>query len=141
MKYVSETWHFENVLKMSWRRLEDVSKTSWGRLEDVLKRDDQDMYIDLDQDETSWRCLLKRRISNANIFVLMKTFWRSIEDFFWRRRRKTSLRRLHQDECLLEIMKKYQKIYLNIKLHYLLWTRPIAPWWNMLHFSENVKVL
>ena len=37
----------EDVLKMSWRRLENVLKPSW---QDILKTYDQDEYIGLDQD-------------------------------------------------------------------------------------------
>ena len=37
----------EDVLKMSWRRLENVLKPSW---QDILKKYDQDEYIGLDQD-------------------------------------------------------------------------------------------
>ena len=56
----------QDVLKMSWRRfckmswrcfedvlarrLEEVLKVSWKRLEDVLKTHDQEEYIGLDQD-------------------------------------------------------------------------------------------
>ena len=46
----------QEVLKMSWRRLENVLKTSWRRLEDVF-----------------WR-----RKAKANIFVLIKTSWRRL---------------------------------------------------------------
>ena len=73
------------------------------RLENFLKISLQDVL------KTSWRHMAK-----LNILVLTKTFsgdvrlrcthlsWsRRLEDIFWRRRRKTSLRRLHQDKCLL----------------------------------------
>ena len=84
-------WRLEDVLKMfwrrlgktSWRRLKDVLKTSWRRLEDIWPRQ---LY-------RSWsRCLQDifwRRMSKANIFVLMKM----------------SSRRLHQDKCLLGIFR------------------------------------
>ena len=120
----------EDVFKTFWRRLEDVFntllqdvlKTSWRCLEDVLKMFLQDVL------KKSWKCLedvlarhledvqprqiccswprrlgdiFWRRMTKANIFVLIKTSWRCLEDVFWRRRRKTSLRRLHRDECLL----------------------------------------
>ena len=114
----------QDVLKMSWRHLDDVFKTSWRRLENALKRSwrrFEDVF------KTSWRCLedvfarrledvLKtswRRMAKTNILVLTKTSsedvrlrrtyssWRRLEDVFWRRRWKTSSRRLHQDECLL----------------------------------------
>ena len=48
----------QDVLKMSWKRLEDVLarlledalKTSWKRLEDFLKMYGQDEYVGVDQD-------------------------------------------------------------------------------------------
>ena len=61
-------------------------KTSWRRLEDILK--------------ASWRCLknfLKMpwgRMTKTNLLVLIKTSSRCLEDAFWRRRQKTSSRRL-----------------------------------------------
>ena len=54
-------------------RLEDILKMSWRRLENVLKTYSQDEYIGLDQD-VFWR-----RKAGANIFVLIKT---SSEDVF-----------------------------------------------------------
>ena len=85
----------QDVLKMSWtrlsdllkmfskrledalaRRLEEVLKTFWKRLEDVLKTYGQDEYIGLDQD-VFWRQRTK-----ANIFVLIKTSWRCLQDVF-----------------------------------------------------------
>ena len=57
----------QEVLKRSSKRLEDVLKMSWKRLEDVLKAYSQDEYIGLDQD-VFWR-----RMTKANIFVLIKT--------------------------------------------------------------------
>ena len=79
---------FQNVLKMFWRCLENVLKTSWRRLKGIWPRK---IYW-------SWPRRLEdvffyRRKAKANIFIL--------EDVFWGRRRKTSSRRLHQDECLL----------------------------------------
>ena len=58
--------------KRSWRRLEDVLNTSW---QDVLKTYDQDEYIGLDQglEDVFWR-----RMSKANMFVLIKTSWRRL---------------------------------------------------------------
>ena len=47
--------------------------------------------------KTFWRLLedvFWRRKAEANIFVLIKTFWRRLEDVFRRRRQKTYLRRL-----------------------------------------------
>ena len=71
--------HLENVFKTSWTCLGGT----FGRLlEDVLK--------------TIWR-----RMAETNILILMKTSGRSLEDVFWRRRLKTSSRRLHEDEYLL----------------------------------------
>ena len=59
---------------MSWKRLEDVLKTSWKRLEDDLKTYDQDEYVRLDEDVfVFWR-----RMSKANILVLIKTSWRRL---------------------------------------------------------------
>ena len=86
----------EGVFKTSWRRLEDVLKTFWERFE-LSKTYGQDQYIALDQD------VLKT--SSADVWlsrVLMKTSWRRLlktktKDVF-----KTSSRRLHQDECLLD---------------------------------------
>ena len=70
--------------KTSWRRLENVLKTSWRRLEDVWPRG---IYW-------SWSRRLEdvfwRRMTKANIFVLIKMSWRRLEDVFWRRRWKTS---------------------------------------------------
>ena len=101
-------------MKTSWRCLEDVLKTSWSFLEDILGRRLEDVL------KTSWRCLkdvLKtpwRRMAKTKLLVLTKAssedVWlrriysylsRRLEDVFWRWRRKTSSRRLHQDECLL----------------------------------------
>ena len=59
------------LCRASWRRLENFLKTSWRRLKDIWPR----------QIYWSWP--------------------RRLEDVFWRRRRKTSSRRLHQDKCLL----------------------------------------
>ena len=78
----------EDVLKTSWRRIEDVRPRriywSWPRrLEDVLKTSSED--VRLRRRYSSWRRLLKTKT----------------KDVFWRRRRKTSSRRLHQHECLL----------------------------------------
>ena len=78
----------QGILKTFWWRLEDVLKTSWRCLEDVLKTYGQDEHIGLDQDV--W-------------LVRIYSSWsKCLEDVFWRRKRKTSSRRLHQDKCLLE---------------------------------------
>ena len=66
----------EDVLKTSWRRLQNVLKMSWRRLEDVLKIYGQHKYLGLDQD------------------VVKASSRRLDQDVFWRRRRKTSSRRL-----------------------------------------------
>ena len=110
----------QDVLKMSWRRfcktswrcledvfarrLEDVLKTSWRRLEDVWPRRIY-WFWPRRLEDVFWR-----RKAKANIFVLIKTSWRRLQDVFWRWRRKTSSRRLHQDECLLGII---QSISMN----------------------------
>ena len=113
--------------KTSWRCLEEVLKTSWRCLEtflqdvlktlwlDVLKKYGQDEYTGLDHNvlKTSWR-----RMSKANMFVLIKTLWIWVEDVFWRRGRKTSSRRLHQDECLLDtlLIVPVKSLLMNLKL-------------------------
>ena len=113
----------EEVLKTFWRRLEDVFKTSWRRLgktswrrlgktsskrleaskrlEDVLKTYAQDEYIGLDQD------VLKTSSEDVRLSRTYSSWPRHFEDVFWRRRRKTSSRRLHQDECLLGCAKHF----------------------------------
>ena len=93
----------QEVLKTSWRRLEDVLKTflqdvlktSWKRLEDVLKTYSQDEYIGLDQD------VLKTSSEDVWLRRIYSSWSRRLEDGFWRQRRKTSSRCLHQDECLV----------------------------------------
>ena len=82
---------FEDVWKMSWRRLEYVFKTPWRRLAKTSSRRFEDIF------KTSWRRLedvwprriywpwarrledvFWRRRTKVNIFVLIKTPWRSI---------------------------------------------------------------
>ena len=80
----SSTWWY--VLKKSWRYF---SKTSRRCLEDVLARCLEDVLA---------RCL---EGAFTTSLVLIKTSWRRLlktkkKDVF-----NTSLRRLHQDECLL----------------------------------------
>ena len=97
----------EQVLKhlcqMSWRCLEDVFAR---RLENVLARRLEDVL------KTSSRCLevvFARRLehvlntSSEDVWVrwIYLSWSRRPEDVFWRWRRKTFSRRLHQDECLL----------------------------------------
>ena len=82
----------EDVFKTSWRRL---GKTSWGSLENVLKmswRRLEDVWPRRIYWSWSRRLedVFRRRMTKANIFVLIKTSWRRLEDVFWRRRRKTS---------------------------------------------------
>ena len=81
------TKRLEEVLKMYWRRWRRLEYVWPGRIywswprrpEDVLKASSEDVWL--------------RRIYSS---------WsRRLEDVFWRRRRKTSSRRLYQDECLL----------------------------------------
>ena len=122
------TWkRLENVLKTS---LQSVLKAFWRRLENVLARC---LWICLEEVfKTFLQDALKtsgRRMTKANIFVLIKTsskdVWpsriylslsRRLEDVFWRGRRKTSSRRLHQDKRLLDYhldmhLKKQLKTY------------------------------
>ena len=99
-----------DVLKMSWRRfsrcLQNVLKTSWRCLEDVFASRLEDVW------ETSWRRLgktswwrlenvLKTSSDNVRLRRTYSSWSRRLEDVFWRWRRKTFSRRLHQDECLL----------------------------------------
>ena len=109
----------ENALKRSWRRFEDVLKTSWKRLEDVLKTYSQDEYIGLDQDvlKTSSEDVRLRRTYSS---------WRRLEDVFWRRRWKTSSRRLHQDECLLGL--RGYNIQFTSKEFPRIWSHHTASW-------------
>ena len=110
-----------DVLKMSWRCVVDVFKTSWGHLGNVLKRFLQDVLKMFCR--TSWRCLediwprrmywswsrlledvFWKRMTKANIFVLINTSWRYLEDILKAKRKevfKKSSRRLHQEKCLL----------------------------------------
>ena len=104
----------QDVLKMSWRRLQNVLKTSWRCLEDVFARRLEDVL------KTSWRRLedvwprriywswprrledvLKTSSEDVRLRRTYSSWSRRLEDVFWRRRRKTSSRRLHQDKYLL----------------------------------------
>ena len=77
----------QDVLKISWRRLEDVFKTSHRRLEDVFKtpwRRLEDVWPR--RIYWSWSRRLEdvfwRPLSKANMFVLIKTSSRRLEDVF-----------------------------------------------------------
>ena len=98
----------QDILKMSWRRLQNVFKTSWGRHEEVLKTSLQDVL------KTSWRCLGKaswRRLEDIWPRWIYWSWIRRLEDVFWRRKAKANLflliktswrqRRLDHDEYLL----------------------------------------
>ena len=71
----------QNVLKMSWRRLEDVLKMSWRPLQNVLatsRKCHKDVFARRLQGKTKTNILVLikaswRRMSKENIFVLMKT--------------------------------------------------------------------
>ena len=89
--YLKTYW--KRLGKTSWRRF---CKTSW-HLDGFLKMCDQGEYIHL---------LYSRHLEDV-LRSLLKTYdqgeyIRLDQDVFWRRRRKTSSRRLHQDECLLD---------------------------------------
>ena len=111
----------QDVLKMSWRRF---CRTSWRRFEDTLKTFEnvlrtscQDAFKMLwrsleDIFETSWRRLevvFWRPMTKTNIFALIKTSWRRLRHLKTKTKEvfKTSLRRFHQDECLLRSLKKF----------------------------------
>ena len=83
---------FKKILKTCWQV---VLKTSWRRLENVLKTYGQDEYIGLDQG------FLKTSSEDVWLRRIYPSWSRRLEDVFWRRRRKTSSRRLHQDKYLL----------------------------------------
>ena len=117
----------QDVLKMSWRRLQKVLTTSWRCLQDFFARRLEEVFKKVLK--TSWQVVLKtswRHLEN----VVLKTYgqdeyigldqdflktssenvwlrriyppWsRCLEDVFWRRRRKTSSIHLHQDKYLL----------------------------------------
>ena len=75
----------QNILKMSWRRLEDVFNTPWRRFETVLKKFFQDVL------KTFWSCLedvLARRLQDVlKTFLqeVLKTSWKYLEDVLARR--------------------------------------------------------
>ena len=105
----------QEVLRTSWRGFEDVlvrRLASWWHLENVLK--------------TRWR-----RMTKTNTLVLIKMFWRHLQNVFWKRMSQANLfvliktswkrilktkmkdvfqissRRLHQDKCLLDYVFLY----------------------------------
>ena len=103
----------EDVLRMPWRRF---CKTSWRCLEDVLRKPWQDLL------KMSWRRLedawprrrnwfLSKRFqdvlktSSEDVWVrqMYLSWWSNLKDVFRIRRRKTSSRRLQQDEYLLGV--------------------------------------
>ena len=90
----------QDVLMLSWRRLQNAFKTSLRCTEYVFARVFEDV---LKTSRTNIQVLIKtfrRRMSKVNIFVLVKTSWRHLEDVSWRRRRKTSWR------CLQDVFIK-----------------------------------
>ena len=100
----------EDVLK----RLEDIFRTSWGRLEDALKtllEDDLKTFWKRLEDvwprriHWSWPRRLEDVLKTSSEDVWLRRIYsswsRRLEDGFWRQRRKTSSRCLHQDECLV----------------------------------------
>ena len=95
------------LAKTSWRCLKDVLKKSWKCLEDVLARRLENVLKVVFKTSWSrriywfWLRRLERLMTEANLFVLMKTSWKRFlktktKDVF-----KTSSRRLHEDEYLL----------------------------------------
>ena len=93
----------EDVLKTSWRCLEDILKMSWRLLEDIFVRRLEDVWPRWIYWSWSRRPqdVFWRRMSKANIFVLIKTSWIRLLQMKTKDVFKTSSVRLHQDECLL----------------------------------------
>ena len=89
----------ENVLKTSC--LEDVLKTSWRSLEDVWPR--QKILVLIKTCRRHIQDVFWRDMTRANVFVLIKTSWRRLLKRKTKNVFNTSSRRLHQDECFLEI--------------------------------------
>ena len=99
----SLTWWY--VFKTSWRclsdvfarRLENVLKASWKRLEDVMARRLEDVWTR--RIYWSWprrlEDVLKTSSEDVWLIRIYSSSSRCLEDVFWRRRRKTSSRRLH----------------------------------------------
>ena len=113
---------------MPWRRF---CKTSWRCLEDVLETFSKHLERPLENVfKTSLRPLAK--MSSRHLQDVLKTSWRRIlktktKDIF-----KTSSRRLHQDECLVEyffvlsavnfadILSTYKSPRLNLSIKFLI---------------------
>ena len=90
---------FQDVLKMSWRRVQKDLKISWRCLEDVSARRLEESLQTSWQDvlKTSWRRLENvlmtswRRMAKTNMLVLIKTSSRRLQDVFWKRMTKTNI--------------------------------------------------
>ena len=123
----------QDVLKMSWRRLEDVFKTSrgrlvvlkisWRRLEDVLK--------------TPWRCF--EDVMKTSLKRLEDVFSRCLEDIFktsWRRLEDVWPRRIYWSwpRRLEDILKTYSQD-VRLRRTYSSWSRkPFKSDENAFHF-------
>ena len=113
---------FQDVLKMSWRRVQKDLKISWRCLEDVSARRLEELLQTSWQDvlKTSWRRLENvlmtswRRMAKTNMLVLIKTSSRRLlktydqdkyiclnQDILKTCPEEEYERRLHQDVCLL----------------------------------------
>ena len=91
--------HLEDIFKTSWKGLEEVFKTFWRRLEEVLKtswRRLEDVWPK--RIYWSWPRRLEDVFNTSSEDVRLRRTYSSwsklLEDVFWRRRRKTSSRRL-----------------------------------------------
>ena len=69
--------HHQDVLKRSWRRF---CKTSWRHFKDVSTRRLENVLK-----------MCSRHMAETNILVLTKTYWRRLEDAFWRRMFKANI--------------------------------------------------
>lgn len=110
-------WRYlEEVLKISWirledifvRRIEEVRKTSSGHLEDILNMHDQGEYIYLDHNllKTSWRHLLKTFDQGQYI--------RLNQDVFRKKTAKDVLNISSTNKCLLGEHKHKIKVFIFI---------------------------
>ena len=87
----------ENVSKMYWRHL---WKMSWGRFEDVFNMSWQDKDKE-DKDKTSLRRLqdvfkmssrrLEYVLKTCWRHLILKKFWKHVEDVFWRHMAKANI--------------------------------------------------